>query len=149
MSSNRYKQMLYKKVIKHGLGLALNMRREKFWHFSRILWILRTVYLNEIPTQLPGTLTHALVLADLAFVPTSPNSSLQQPPFSDCCQLLSVNCSGTLSFLKISCKSPLCGFRTKTDKGILWLALTHTHRTNAHDRVTLIVSDIFSQSLIY
>ena len=28
--------------------------------------------------------------------------------------------------------NPVCGFRTKTDKGIFWLALTHTHTTNAH-----------------
>ena len=33
---------------------------------------------------------------------------------------------------EISCASPLCGFHAKTDKGIFWLALSHTHTTNAH-----------------
>ena len=37
-----------------------------------------SVYPNEIPTQLPWTLTHPLALADLASGSTSPNSSLQQ-----------------------------------------------------------------------
>ena len=63
-----------------------------------------SVYLNEIPIQLPGTLIHPLALADLASGSTSPNSSLQQPPFSDRrISLIVANsylfCSGTLSFL--------------------------------------------------
>ena len=32
----------------------------------------------------------------------------------------------------ISRASPLYGFRAKTDKGIFWQVLTHTHTTNAH-----------------
>ena len=33
---------------------------------------------------------------------------------------------------KISPISPLCGFRAKREKGIFWLALTHTHRNECH-----------------
>ena len=33
---------------------------------------------------------------------------------------------------EISRASPLCGFRTKTDKGIFWLALTHIHENECH-----------------
>ena len=50
-----------------------------FWHSVAIA----SVYPNEIPTQLPGTLTHPLVLSDLASGPTSPNFSLQQQSLSD------------------------------------------------------------------
>ena len=37
---------------------------------------------------------------------------------------------------EISRASPLCVFRAKTEKGIFWLAFTHTHTTNAQYRVT-------------
>ena len=57
----------------HGLGLALSVRRGKFWHFSVAIV---SVYPSEIPTQLLGTLTHPLALADLASGSTCPNSSL-------------------------------------------------------------------------
>ena len=82
----------------HGLGLALSVRRGKFWHFSGILAIA-SVYPNEIPTQLPGTLTHPLSLADL----------FQQPPLSDRRLSLtvanpsSVDGSVTLPFLVFFC----------------------------------------------
>ena len=33
---------------------------------------------------------------------------------------------------EISCASLLCRFCAKADKGIFWLALTHTHTANAH-----------------
>ena len=80
---------------KHGLGLALSVRREKFCHFSGILW----VYPNEIPTQLPRTLTHPLALVDLVSGSTSSNSSLQQPPISDRCLSLTVAISYLLTAL--------------------------------------------------
>ena len=43
-----------------------------FWHSVAIAGM----YPKEIPTQLPGTLTHSLALADLASGSTSPNSRL-------------------------------------------------------------------------
>ena len=42
----------------------------------------------------------------------------------------------------ISRRSHFCGFRAKTDKGILWLALTHTE-TNATYRITIIIITSF------
>ena len=39
---------------------------------------------------------------------------------------------------EISSADPLCGFRAKIDKGILWLAPTHTNTTNAQHGVTYI-----------
>ena len=58
-------------------------------------------------------------------------------PSADCSVLPTV--SGT--FLPsvswdISRAGPLCGFRAKTDKGIVGLAPKHTHTTNAQNRVT-------------
>ena len=58
---------------KKGEVLAL------FWHSVAIA----SMYWNEIPTQLPGTLTHSPALADMTSGFTSPNSSLQQPSLSD------------------------------------------------------------------
>ena len=96
------------------------------------------VHSNKIPIQLPGMLTHPLALANSSSGSTGPNSSLSShlsltvafprlsitaffcwlpwdPAFSP---LLPVS-------LEILRASPLCGFHAKTDKGILWLALTH------------------------
>ena len=49
---------------------------------------------------------------------------------------------------EISRASPLCRFRAKTDKRIYWLALTHTHTTNAQHRVTLLQDSYYSKLLI-
>ena len=125
---------------KHGLGWAPSTRREKFWNFSCILCFCRLLYLGEIPTQPPGMLTHPLTLADLASESTSPNSLLSSH------LSLTITFTGLLltaffcwliwdlAFLcllpvsqGILCVSPLCGFHTKTVKGILWVALTYTN----------------------
>ena len=37
---------------------------------------------------------------------------------------------------------PMCGICAKTDKNIFWLALTHTHTTNAQHRVTQSDSEV-------
>ena len=71
-----------------------------FWHSVAIA----SVYPKEIPTQLPGTLTHSLALSDQASGSISPNSTLQQPPLSNRhLSLTVVNsslfCSVTLLFL--------------------------------------------------
>ena len=38
---------------------------------------------------------------------------------------------------EISWASTLCGFHAKTDKGIVWVGLTHTHRRNVHYCATI------------
>ena len=70
---------------KNRLGLALNVRRRNsgtFLAFCAFVAIT-SEYPNEILTQLPGTLTHPLKLADQASGPTSPKPSLLQPPLFD------------------------------------------------------------------
>ena len=60
---------------KHGFGLGLSARREKFVTLLYgFLWAIASVYPSEIPTQPPGTLT--LALAGLASESTGPNSSV-------------------------------------------------------------------------
>ena len=76
---------------KHKKGEVLAL----LWHSV----VIASVYLNEIPTQLPGMLTHPLVLADLAFGSSSPNSLLHQPPFSNRCVSLIVTNSYLLTVL--------------------------------------------------
>ena len=134
-------------ITNNGIGLALSVRREKFWHFSGILWLSRAFTRTKFPTQLPGTLTHPLALADLASGSTIPNFLLLKPPLSDHRHSLTVTNSCLFNALGpcLSSSSGRVGnlarkpfvFRAKTDKGILWLALTHTHRTNAHHRATV------------
>ena len=64
-----------------------------------------SMYPDKIPTQLPGTLTHPLALADLASGSTHPNSSLQQLPLSNHCLSLTVTNSSLLPALG-PCLSP-------------------------------------------
>ena len=144
--------MWEKRTNKYEFGLALSVRRDKFlalfWGFCAPVAIA-SVYPSEIPTQLPGTLTHPLVLADPASWSTGPYSS-----FNSCLSMtvafpwlsLTPVCSllWDLAFprllpvsLEISDTISLCGFQTKTDKGILWVALTHTHTTNTHYHATI------------
>ena len=77
-----------------------------FWHSVAIA----RVYPNEIPTQLPGTLTHPLAVADLASGSTSPNSSLQQPPLSGHRLFLTVANSFLLTALEPCHSSSSSGF---------------------------------------
>ena len=93
-------------------------------------------YPNEIFPQLPGTLT--LALADLASGSASSDSSLQQPPLSD--RRLSLTATNSCLFRSRTFPF-LVFFRSRRisraqDKGILLLAHTQTHRTNAHHRAT-------------
>ena len=86
------------------------------------------MYLSKIPTQVPGTLTRPLALADLASGSTNPYSSFSSClsmtvaffwlPLTPICSLL-----WDLVFprllpvsLEILRTNPLCGFHTKTDK---------------------------------
>ena len=134
---------------KHGLRLlALSVRKEKFCHFSDILWLLRACTRTKFP---PSYQERWLILSrwltwllDLQ-VPTLRFSSRLSLTVAFLWQSLSPLCLllWDLAFPRdlpvsweISCVSPLCGFCAKTYKGILWLALTHTHRTNAHHRAT-------------
>ena len=71
---------------------------------------------------------------DCVLVLTSADWSLLLP---------SADCSLGPSFLRplpvsweITRVGPLCGFRAKTDKDILWQVLIHTHKTNAQHRIT-------------
>ena len=110
---------------KHGLRLARGVSREKFWYFSVAI---ASVYLDEISTQLPGTLTHPLALSDRASGFTGHNKSLQQPLLSNIHLSMTVANSHLFTALRhyllpvsleILYASSLCGFRAKTDKGIL------------------------------
>ena len=94
-------------------------------------------------------LSHLLTLANPVSKSTHPSSHLLSP--ADCPTLLSsVDLFLLLTSLgpsfprplpvswEISRASPLNIFRAKTDKGIFWLAHTHTHTTNAQHRATLL-----------
>ena len=134
---------------KHGLDLALSFRKEKFWHFSGIMWLSRACTRTKFPrsyqerwlilsrwltwllgSQVPTTHFSSRTLSDRRLSLTIANSHLLTV-LGPCLYSSSSELVGNLT-------SPLCGFRAKTDKGILWLALTHTHRTNAHHRATTI-----------
>ena len=86
---------------KQGLGLALSVRKEKFfWHFCVSVVIAR-VYPSEIPTQLPGMLTHPLTLPNPASGSTSPNSS-----FSCCLSHRRLSPTVANSFLLLTALRP-------------------------------------------
>ena len=70
-----------------------------FWHSVAVT----SMYLNEIPTQLPGMLT-SFALTDLASGSTSPNSLFSSRlsltvAFPQLLLILPFHCSGTLPFL--------------------------------------------------
>ena len=134
---------------KSGQGLGLSVRRfflVLFWH-SVHLWLSRACTWTKFPHSyqerwliLSRWLTWLLGPQVLASVTASLRASWMS--LTPLCWLL-----WDLAFprlfpvsLEISRVSPLSGFHAKTDKGILWLALTHahthTHRTNAHHRAT-------------
>ena len=131
------------------LGFLQAQEGRSLWHFPSILWAIAGVYSIKIPTKSPGTLAHPLTLANSAS--GSKNPSTRLPPTSVVCPVLSTSLFCPLlltalgpSFLcplpvswEISRASCLCGFRAETDKEIFWLALTHTHATNAQHYVTL------------
>ena len=124
-----------------------------------------SVYSSKIPTKSSGMLTYPLKLANPASGSTHPSSCLLSSADWPilltslfCLLLLTVGFPQLLSTAlfcqllltlgpsfsrplpvsgEISHTSPLCVFHAKTDKGIFWLALTHTHTTNAQHRVTL------------
>ena len=144
---------------KHGIRLAPSARREKSVTLLCILWANASMYSSETPAKPLGMLTHFFALVH----PVSSKVFLghQLPPTSVdwsvlstgvFCPLLltalscrlflgpSVPCPLLVSW-EISCASPLCGFRVKTDKGILRLAPTPTE-INATHRVTRIETQI-------
>ena len=113
----------------------VSSKRKKGEVFDTFLWAIANMYPSEIPTQPPETLAHPLALADLASEFTGPSSLL-----SSCLSLtvtfpwllltalrpcLSLSSSALLG--NITCK-PFELVLRQTDKGILWQALTHTHR---------------------
>ena len=131
---------------KNGLGLALSVRREKFWHFSGILWLSRACTRTKFPHSYQNADSSSRT-ADLDSGSTSPDSSLQQLLLSDRRFSLTVANSYLLTALRpclSSSSSGLVGnlarkpfeWVSRQNKGILLLALTHTHRTNAHHCAT-------------
>ena len=134
----------------NGLGLARNVRREKFWYFSGILWLSRASTRTKFPHSYQERwliLSHWLTYFLGPQVPT-PNFSgrlsltvvfpwLSLTPI--CFLLWGLAFPRLLPVSEeISSANPLCEFHAKTGKGILWLALTHihTHWTNAHHCAT-------------
>ena len=68
----------WKKKNKHArTWFSSKRKKEKFLTLSGgFLWSIASVYPSEIPTQLRGTLTHPLTLANPGFGSTDPSSSL-------------------------------------------------------------------------
>ena len=103
-----------------------------FWHSVAIAGM----YPNKIPTQLPGTLTHPFVLADMASGFTGPNSSSLQSPLSDHCLFLTVTNSYLLTALEpclFSSSSGLVGNLVR--KPFVWVSHQNRQRnpvTGAH-----------------
>ena len=106
-----------------------------------------SVYSNKIPTHLAGMLTHSLALADLASGSIGPNFSfgsrlsltavfpwlLITPLASALGPCFSSSSSGLVRNLT---SKPFV-WASRQNKGILLLALTHTHTKNAHHRATI------------
>ena len=79
------------------------------------------------PTSVDYSLMSTTLFYRLALVSSASSSVLLGPSFP---RPLPVS-------WEVSRTCPLCGFHTKTDKGIFWLALTHTHTANGQHCVTL------------
>ena len=114
---------------KHGLELAPSARRgEVYVTLLCIQWANASMYTSETPTK-------ATSHADFCWL--CPSHSLDcSLKLTDlfCSILLTLFCllSDLPSFVfpvswEISYAAPLCGFCAKTEKGILWMALTHPH----------------------
>ena len=143
-----------RKENKHGLGLALSARREKFVTLlcssSSICRLSRVCIRAKFLQSHKGMLTPLLTLANLVSQSTGSSSRLSRPSASpDFCRLPSFLDRSVLSTSidrlllltlghpfprpvswEISRPSPLCGFHAKTEKGIL--TDTHTHRNEGH-----------------
>ena len=137
----------WKKEEQTCMDLAWSVRREKFLHFSGILWLSRACTGTKFsPTyqkrwliisrwstwllgpQVPSPRLSSHLSLTVAF------SWLSLTPI--CWLLWDLAFPCLLLLYEILCTSLLCRFRAKTEKGILWLAFTHTHthRMNAHHR---------------
>ena len=89
------------------------------------LWASASMYLSEIPSKPPGTLTHPPTLANPASESTGPSSRLSSldcqlsPTSVDCSLLLFTASFSSSSGLvgNLACK-PFMRYRTKTDKGV-------------------------------
>ena len=134
-----------KRTNNHGLGLAPSTIREKSVTLSKHSvrqWANASVYSGEIPWKPPEMLTHLLTLANPAsqstgssscsLLPTAMFSSLVSSVFWLLLTLVPSFLRPFLVSWEISRASLLCGFHAKTDKGVRWLALTHTHRNECH-----------------
>ena len=111
-----------KRINKNGLGLGLSVRREKFWHFSGILWLSRACTETKFPPSYQERwliLSHWLAWLLGPQVPTSRFSS--HLSLTVAFPWLSLTLGPCLSLSSSGFASPLCGFRATTDKGILWL----------------------------
>ena len=126
----------------HGLGLTPSPRRESFLpllcSFLCICELSRACIRAKCPQHhrerwliLSGWPTRPLGLHVLAVAFLWPSA---HPDFCRLLTALFCFLPRDLAFprllpvsLEISRASPLCGLRAKTDKGIFWLALTHTH----------------------
>ena len=119
-------------MLTHPLMLA-NPASESTHPSSLSCWLPCSVHFSALPSSL-----------DCQFPPTS----VDCPVLSTClfCPLLLTLGPSVPRLLPVSweilCTTHLGGFHTKTDKGIFWLVLTHTHTMNAQHRVTqrLIIS---------
>ena len=98
---------------------------------------------SEILTKGSGMLTHPFTLANPPSGSTDPSSCSLLPTVVFCRLLLTALGPSFPHLLPVSWKISraisLSWFRTKTDKGIIWMAFTHTHTdtTNFQHRVTL------------
>ena len=133
---------------KNSLELGLSVRRKKVWHFSDILWLSRACTRTKfIPSYQECWLILSRWLTWLLGpqVPT-PRFSSQLSltvafPWQSLTPIGWLLWDLAFSLLlpvskEISRASPFSGFHAKTDKRILWLTLTQTHRTNANHRAT-------------
>ena len=159
------KKQTNKQTNKHGLQSAPSTRKgEVYDTFGGFCELTRACTREQILTEPQTRLTchHALVnpasvsqqVLEVVFLIPTFLSSLTWfhlliascSPFSTvlCCSLLLTDLLLDLHSLvlpvlwEISCAGSLCGFGSEADRGILWLAPTHTNTTNVQHSVTLL-----------
>ena len=89
-------------------------------HLSGFCWLVASMPDSHLPDCLFYQLVPSLLLRQLT------PSVFSGPSFP---RLLPVS-------QEISRSGPFCGFRAKTNKGILWMSPTHNNTTNAQHSVT-------------
>ena len=121
---------------KHGLGSAPSARGGSLWHFYAALRVFagyRGRLLGRNYHKASGNADSSLDCPVRSLLLPSADCSLH-PSFVNWLSLSSLGPSFPPP-LPVSCSGPLCGFRAKTDKEILWVAPTQTE-TNATHHVT-------------